>query len=100
MKSDPVATVEIDEKGRLHIKPATQDFPFAYREAMEVTWEPDRRSLSSPIPRQWSYGRWFQQILAVASAQGVRLVLGPHTLWINVSADIQLEIAAAATHAA
>ena len=100
MRSDPVATVEIDEKGRLHVTPATQDFPFAYREAMEVTWVPDSRALSSPAPREWSYGRWFQQIQSVASAQGVRLLLGPHTQWVNVPASVKLEIMEAAAHAA
>lgn len=84
----------------MHVTPATHDFPFAYREAMDVTWEPDNRTLSSPIPREWSYGRWFQQIQAVASAQGVHLLLGSHTQWVNVPANIKLEIMEAAAHAA
>jgi hypothetical protein len=100
MKTDVVAAIEIGEQGRLHVKPATQEFPFAYREAMEVSWEPTSRTLSSPTPRDWSYGRWFQQIEAVASAQGILLVLEAHTQWINVPQSVQREIMEVASHVA
>ena len=92
MKNDLIATIELDEEGRLHVKPATQDFPYVYREAMEVIWEPSRRPLSSPVPREWGYGRWFRQILFAASAQGVQLILDSHTQWVNVPASVRLKI--------
>ena len=95
-----VAVVEIDQEGRLLVAPATHEFPFAYREAMDVSWDSATRTLGSPIPREWSYGRWFQIIQSVASAQGVTLVLGSSTRWVNVPADIQIDISEAAVHAA
>lgn len=100
MDIDQVALVEIDQDGRLLVAPATHEFPFAYREAMKVSWDPATRTLGSPIPREWSYGRWFQQIQAVAFAQGVTLVLGSSTRWVNVPADTQADISEAAAHAA
>ena len=100
MDIDQVAVVEIDQDGRLLVAPATHEFPFAYREAMEVLWDPVTRTLGSPIPREWSYGRWFQQIQAVASAHGVTLVLSSSTRWVNVPGDTQADISGAAAHAA
>ncbi|MGY1426495.1 hypothetical protein [Lysobacter sp. A289] len=100
MEIDQVATVEIDQEGRLHIVPATQEFPYVYREAMEVSWDPARRTLNSPVPREWSYGRWFRQILAASSAQGVQLAIGPGTQWVNVPDSVRVEVLEAAAHAA
>lgn len=90
--TDTVARVEIDPEGRLHVYPASATFPLAYREAMEVAWEPSRGSLHSPVPREWGYGRWLQQILALASEQGVRLLVTPSTEWSNVPAGIRSEL--------
>jgi hypothetical protein len=100
MDQEQVATVEIDQDGRLHVAPASSEFPHIYREAMEISWDPHRRSLYSPHPREWGYGRWLQQILAAAAAQGVGLVIGPGTQWLNVPANTQAELSEAAAHAA
>jgi len=94
MTKDVIAAIEIDEQGALHVHPATQQFPHAYREAMDVAWNGDKRTLSSPKPRQWSYGRWFQQSLKLASAQGVQLRLDHQTQWRNVPDEIKQEIQA------
>jgi len=100
MDIDQVATIEIDHDGRLHISPATREFPYIYREAMEVSWDPNKRSLYSPRPREWGYGRWLQQILGAAAAQGVKLLVVPGTEWIDVPANIREELSEAAAHAA
>ena len=96
MDEDLVAAVELDDEGRLHVVPATRSFPHAYREAMEVSWDPQRRSLYSPPPRSWSYGRWVEQILALAAAQGVRLVVHRGTAWVGVPEPVRLELMRAA----
>ena len=91
MDKDSITAVEIDSEGRLHVVPATRTFPHVYREAMEVSWDPGRLSLHSPVPRDWPYSRWLEQILAAASAQGVRLIMGPSTRWLNVPPDLRIE---------
>ncbi|MFC0682862.1 hypothetical protein ACFFGH_33945 [Lysobacter korlensis] len=96
MDEDLIAAVELDPEGRLHVTPAIRSFPYAYREGMEVSWDPLRRSLHSAPPRAWSYGRWFQQILALAEAQGTRLVLHRGTAWFNVPEAIRVELLQAA----
>ena len=98
MDQDLVASVEIANDGSLHVAPATREFPHAYREAMEVTWDAQRRSLQSPPPREWSYGRWLQQIVSVAASQGVRLVFHSGTSWEKVPAIIRPELLEAAGH--
>jgi len=92
MDEDSIAAVEIDVECRLHVVPAARSFPHVYREAMEVSWDPSRRSLHSAVPREWSYSRWFQQILAAAAAQGVRLSLAPGTRWVGIPAELRVEL--------
>ena len=96
MDEDLVAAVELDPEGQLQVVPAIRSFLDAYRDGMEVSWDPLRRSLHSPSPRAWSYGRWLQQIFALAEAQGVRLVRHPGTAWVNVPEAVQVELLQAA----
>jgi hypothetical protein len=92
MERDTIAELEIDTAGKLHVVPSTHAFPYIYREAMEVHWDPSRRSLYSPIPREWSYSRWFQQILAAAREQGCELQLAPSTKWHNIDLGVKAEL--------
>ena len=99
MQTDHIVAVEIDAQGCLHVSPASQEFPLIHREAMEIVWHAGRRSLGTPPPRQWRYGRWFLQVQAAAAAQGVRLMHDPDTQWINVPVDVKREILEAQRHA-
>lgn len=93
MITDQIRDVEIDADGRLRIRPAEQDLAHIWRAAMEVHWDPDTRTLYSPRPREWSYPRWFRQIVAAARDEyGVTLRLSPETQWLNVPLDIRAEI--------
>jgi len=87
MEQDQIAIVEIDEIGRLHIMPASHKFPYIYREAMEVHWDPVLCSLHSPVPREWTYLKWFQQIVSAASEQGCKLTLTAATRWVNIPSE-------------
>jgi hypothetical protein len=40
METDSIAEIAIDEVGRLCVRPSTASFPFTWREAMEVHWDP------------------------------------------------------------
>lgn len=92
MRQDTIAVIEIDGTGKLHVVPSSQAFPYIYREAMEVNWDKVRLSLHSPRPREWSYSRWFQQILAAARAQECDLRLAETTQWLNVDQGIKDEL--------
>jgi len=96
MEQDEIATIEIDADGQLHVVPASRSFPLVYREAMEVHWDGERRSLHSPRPRDWSYSRWFHQILASACEQGVSLYLSANTKWLNIEPSVKTELLRAA----
>ena len=100
MHRDFVTAIEIDSEGKLHVSPATQTFAFVYREGLEVVWDENRRSLHSPVPREWSYVRWLEQILAAATAQGIFFAIDQHTHWINVPASVREDLLQAAAHAA
>jgi Integron Cassette Protein Hfx_Cass5 len=94
MTTDEIQAIGIDAAGFLWIKPATETFPHVYRAAMGVQWDGPRRRLFGPNPRDWSYPRWYRQILnAVESECGVRLVLTPATVWTNIDAELQRLIA-------
>ena len=92
MERDTIAQVEIDGDGQLHVVPSARSFPYIYREAMEVHWDSSRNSLHSPKPKEWSYARWLQQILAAAAAQGCELQLAPGTKWLNVDPGIKAQL--------
>lgn len=95
MTEDRIVSVEIDGEGRLCVTPQNEDFASIYRAAMEVGWDPVRRCLVSPVPREWTYPMWFRQILAAAADEyGVRLTLMPETIWRNVSTSERLEMSA------
>ena len=92
MDVDTIAEVGIDGDMRLFVRPATARFPYIYREAMEVHWDAARSRLHSPKPREWTYLRWFQQIVAAAAEQSTDLRLAPSTAWTNVPEDLRAEI--------
>jgi hypothetical protein len=94
MLSDQIIEIGIDESERLYVMPQAKRFPYIYREAMEVQWDAVRSVLRSPRPREWSYLRWFQQIVCAAKEQGVRLEITQSTKWSNVSEVVRSEIEA------
>lgn len=94
MVEDEIAAIVIDEQGRLRVIPASATFPYIYREAMEVGWDPDGSFLYSPIPKEWTYMRWYQQIIATTKEQGYELVLSAATVWENVPDSVRREITA------
>ena len=92
MERDTIAELEIDIAGKLHVVPSSHAFPHIYREAMEVDWDSARGSLYSPTPREWSYSRWLQQILAAAREQGCELQLAASTKWFNIDPGVKAEL--------
>lgn len=94
MVKDEVAAIAIDDQGQLCVTPLSATFPYIYREAMEVGWDAGGKFLFSPIPKEWSYGRWFQQIISSTKEQGYELVLSAATVWKNVPDSVRQEITA------
>ena len=92
MEADTTAEVGIDEDMRLFVRPTVASFPYIYREAMEVHWDASRRRLHFPQPREWTYLRWSQQIVAAAAEQSRVLQLVPSTEWTNVPTELRAEI--------
>jgi hypothetical protein len=91
MSRDEIAEIAIDAAGQLHVVPMSHVFPHIYREAMNVQWDPESHSLHSPPPTEWSYARWFQQILAAARAQECELYPNANTIWRNVAESNKAE---------
>ena len=88
MDSDAIEEIGVDELGRLYVMPRSRAFPYIYREAMEVHWEPIRRFLYAPLPPRADLQAprwWFQRILAAAEKQSCHLRIVPETRWHNVS---------------
>ena len=79
MTHDSIDEVEIDVGGHLRIRPELATFPYICREAMEVSWDQEDNALYSPVPKEWTYPRWFEQSLASVAQQGCELHLKPGT---------------------
>jgi hypothetical protein len=93
MQQDKITIVEIDDLGRLHIKPAISKFTLIYRTATEVHWDDKKLTLYSPKPRDWSYLDWYKHITSVAEIEcSVKLELTEKTYWINIPIELKKEI--------
>lgn len=87
---EPIAEVRIDELGRLFVRSTKTTFDLIYRAAMGVAWDRETSAIFSPVPRDWSHSRWFEQILAAAAGEyGIALTLGPKTLWTAVPPEVR-----------
>lgn len=94
MRSDRIEAIGFTEAGGLYLRPATERFPFIYREAMEVGWDDTERWLYGPRPREWTILMWFRQIRSAAREQGVELRLSPETCWHGIPDQLRAEILA------
>jgi hypothetical protein len=95
MNRVPITEVGIDTQGRLYVAQHSQQFPFIYREAMEIQWEVQTQHLCAPaFPRAelWPSIRWFQQIVTAAKAQDCELFITSDTRWVNIPDTVRKEI--------
>lgn len=91
-RRDRIEAIGIDEKGLLWVKPASEQFPLIYREAMEIGWDPECLRLCGPKLRGWLHLDWFLQIRAVAREQGVELEIAAATTWNEIDAELRAAI--------
>jgi hypothetical protein len=93
MEHDNIKSIEIDVEGRLHIITENVAFPMIYRAAVGINWNPDKHSLYSPKPREWTYLLWYNHILDVIEKEGFcKLELGEKTTWVNVPDELRKKI--------
>jgi Integron Cassette Protein Hfx_Cass5 len=95
MDREAIAEIGIDDQGRLYVSPRAQEFPYIYREAMEVDWDHAARCLYvPPAPRAQQADPlwWFQRILAAAREQGYELHIAQETKWQNIPQQLKEEI--------
>jgi hypothetical protein len=93
MRREPIEEVRIDERNRLLLRASATTFDKIYRAATGVEWDAAALALASPVPREFSHSRWFEQIVSsVAGEYGIELTLGPDTNWTAVPADARREI--------
>ena len=93
MEKDKIESIEINDVGQLHLKTSKISFPMIYRTATEVHWNPDKHSLYSPQPRDWTYKMWFDHILHVAKKEcNYILELSEDTKWFNIPDNLKQEI--------
>ena len=89
MDRDRIAEVGIDRRGSLWVRPTTKHFPMVYREAMEVSWDSKEFRLITPSRPEWSYVRWFVQILAAAREGNIDLFIDEETRWQNIDPELR-----------
>jgi len=92
MEQDEIIEIGIDKKERLYLKPLSKEFPYIYREAAEVNWNPAGKFLYSPKPREWSYLDWYKHIVDVTASQACRLFITDNTNWINIPDNLKANI--------
>jgi len=92
MENDNILEIGINSDEGLYLKPTSLEFPYMYREAMEVHWNEKENYLYSPKPKKWSYCEWYKQIQAAAKEQSANLIITKETEWVNISEELKNEI--------
>lgn len=93
MKKDFITSIEIDNEGRLMIKPEKEKFTLIYRTASEVHWDQAKSALYSPKPREWSYLDWYKHIIRIVKEECLcGLFLTKKTNWINIPPELKSQI--------
>ena len=94
MKRDRIYAIGIDDSKRLWVAPAEQQFPYIYREAMEISWDTKEKRLVAPHRPEWPYTKWFDQIISAAREQGTELYIDGATNWQNIDDELRNSISA------
>ena len=93
MKKDFISSIEIDNEGRLLIKPEKEKFNLIYRTASEVHWDQAKSVLYSPKPSEWSYLDWYKHIMTIVEAECLcSLSLNENTIWTNIPQELKSQI--------
>ena len=93
MNKDFIVIIEIDNEGQLHLITSKVTIPMIYRTATEVHWNPNKHSLYSPRPRDWTYKMWFDHILNVGEKEcNCKLERTVNTKWVNIPPELKEEI--------
>ncbi len=93
MRQEAIVEVCIDGRNRLLVRSSATTFDKIYRAAAGVEWDTAAGALASPVPREFSHSRWFEQIVTAAAGEyGIELTLTSDTSWMGVPADIRREI--------
>lgn len=87
--------VGVDPEGRLYAEPDQAEFPFIYRAAKGIGWDPAKQRLLGGRPHELSYLAWFRLMIAAVSEEyGVTLSLTPDTRWSGVQTELKSQIEA------
>jgi len=99
MNSDSIVKIMLDTHGRVRVTPKSSRFPLIYREAMEVSWDPDYNCLvAPPDPNRTPFATphwWFAQILSAVREQGCYLLVVTETQFENVPDTLRADFQAA-----
>jgi hypothetical protein len=94
MDTECILEIGVDSLGRVYVRPEASDFPYIYREAMDVHWDAALKILHSPIPRphlDFNFPQWLHQILSAAKEQNSVLTITAGTNWVNVPDETKAE---------
>ncbi len=96
MKVIPIAAIELDQTGRLAVRPDTPDtklFDHIYRAATGARWRSKDGAFVPDEVKGAAPSTWYAIIVSsVRSELGIELRITPATEWIKVPADDRREI--------
>jgi hypothetical protein len=95
LNSLSIKEIALDATGRLMVRPAYADssFQFIYRAGNGLRWQPGSGSFVAAEPLRWNATELLPHILStVRDELGVKLHLTAQTQWVNVPAELELEL--------
>jgi len=95
METIPIVKVAKLSDGRLGVFPEVPKpiYQYVYRAAAGVSWDNSLGCFQSTVPREWTYGDWYGQIVSVVRSElGVRLQLSPSAIFDGGSESFREDI--------
>ena len=93
MRERIVTAIEVDDSGRLLVRPAAETgtpYERVYREANGLRWDKEERAFCAYEPTRWTHEELLQHIVAtVRSAFDERLCITARTAWNGMSPELE-----------
>ena len=96
MNERAIASVEVDARGRLLVRPESENaslYEYIYREANGLRWDRERHAICAHDASRWQHGELLTHIVfTVRDALGENLKVTAATAWVGVSPELEREL--------
>lgn len=94
-----IEEVNLEQPWRLLVRPELiggEGYELIYRSANGLRWDPGQKVFYASEPERWSHSELLQHLVrTLADECGTKLQITSSTRWVNISGELQSELATA-----